>query len=328
MKERLVELLVCPPCRSELRLSVQRFAAGEIIEGRLDCPSCGATYPVTASIPRFVSSGDYADSFGFQWHAFRGVQIDSLNGTSRSADAFAQIPGLRAGDVRARLVLDAGVGAGRYADVVSRWGAEVVGVDLTGAVDAAYANIGRRSRVHLVQADIFALPFRDESFEIAYSIGVLHHTPATERAFECVSARVRPGGTLAVYVYPALGLSRHFSDAWRRFTTRLPRRLIFYASVAAVPLYFIYRVPVIGKVLQTVVPISMHADWRWRWLDTFDWYTPAFQHKHAQAEVWDWFHEAGFHDIRSLASPICMRGTKAPCAAPLVPGNHSHSAAS
>ena len=39
------------------------------------------------------------------------------------------------------------------------YGGEVVGIDLTTAVDAAYANIGRHPNVHLIQADIFAMPF-------------------------------------------------------------------------------------------------------------------------------------------------------------------------
>ena len=45
-------------------------------------------------------------------------------------------------DLRGKLVLDAGVGAGRYADVISRWGTDVVGVDLSFAVEAAARNVG------------------------------------------------------------------------------------------------------------------------------------------------------------------------------------------
>src|SRR5207245_9725373 len=117
-------------------------------------------------------------------------------------------------DYRGRLVLDAGVGAGRYAEVVADKGGEVVGIDLTTAVDAAYANLGRRPRVHLLQADIFALPFREATFDRAFPVGVLHHTPDVRAAFERVAAVVKPGGGLAVSLYARYGPASRFSDAF------------------------------------------------------------------------------------------------------------------
>lgn len=310
MKESLLEFLACPACRSGLALKGERVSEGEIMEGTLTCSGCEAGYPVARGVPRFVSSGAYADSFGFQWNAFPSVQLDSSNGGVESARSFESNTGMTAQDLRGRLVLDAGVGAGRYADVVSRWGGEVVGVDITRAVDAAFTSIGHRPGVHIVQADIFAMPFADEVFDVAYSIGVLHHTPDPARAFQCVARRVKAGGTMAVYVYAAMGVSRHFSDAWRKVTTKLPQRLMFYAAAAAVPLYYLYQAPMIGRIFQTVAPISMHRKWQWRWLDTFDWYTPQFQFKSSYPEVWRWFDQAGFHSIRVLDEPICMRGRK------------------
>ena len=138
------------------------------------------------------------------------------------------------------------MGAGRYAEVMARWGAEVVGVDLTRAVDAAAENLRAWPGVHLVQADIFALPFRDETFDLAYSIGVLHHTPDTAAAFKRVAAMVKKGGQLAVYVYHAGGLMRYVSDTLRVVTTRLPRPVVYYGSLVAVPLHYVHQLPVVG----------------------------------------------------------------------------------
>ena len=310
MKPRLLQLLVCPRCKGPLMLENGAPAAREITTGSLACGSCRVAYPIADGIPRFVTRDAYAESFGDEWHRFRTVQIDSLNGTTQSADGFALKTGLGPSDVRGRLVLDAGVGAGRYAEVMARWGAEVVGVDLTRAVDAAAANLRGATTAHLVQADIFALPFRDETFDIAYSIGVLHHTPDTGAAFAHVASTVKKGGYLAVYVYQAAGLARHVSDAFRLVSTRLPRPLVSCLSTAAVPLYFLHRVPVIGRVSQTLLPTNVHPNWRWRWLDTFDWYTPRYQWKHRYPEVIRWFREAGFTDLYVADEPICVRGLK------------------
>jgi hypothetical protein len=50
------------------------------------------------------------------------------------------LPVISPGDLRGKLVLDAGVGAGRFTDVMTRWGAHVIGVDLSFPIEAAHQN--------------------------------------------------------------------------------------------------------------------------------------------------------------------------------------------
>ncbi|HEY2994729.1 MAG TPA: methyltransferase domain-containing protein [Methylomirabilota bacterium] len=310
MKRSALRLLVCPRCAAGLTLGRVAAEQGlEIVDGALDCRACGATYPIRRGVPRFVDDGAYAASFGRQWNWFRTVQLDSHNGTDESARTLAATTGWTADDYHGRLVLDAGVGAGRFAEIVARDGGEVVGVDLTTAIDAAYANIGRHPRVHLVQADIFAMPFAPATFDLAYSIGVLHHTPDTAAAFRCVAATVKKGGGLAVYLYHRYGI-RWFTETLRRLTTRLPAGAMLPLTALAIPLHYVYRIPALGTVLQIVCPISGHPNWRWRWLDTFDWYTPRYQWKFLYPEVHRWFRAGGFHEIDIFDDPIRMRGVK------------------
>jgi SAM-dependent methyltransferase len=311
MKPALAKHLVCPACREGLELAIDAVDGEEITSGALTCPPCRATYPVARGVPRFVAHGAYARSFGRQWNWFSGVQLDSRNGRDESARTFRETTGWAEADCAGRLVLDAGVGAGRFAEVAAGWGAEVVGVDLSAAIDAAYRNIGRRPGVHLVQADLFRLPFRDGAFDRAYSIGVLHHTPDPAAAFARVARAVRRGGDLAIYVYARYGPGHRFSDAIRRVTTRLPHGAMRALAAGAIPAYYLYRVPVVGRVLDMVCPISMHPDWRWRWLDTFDWYTPQYQFKYLYPEVYRWFRDNGFRDVEIFDDPIRMRGVRA-----------------
>lgn len=311
MKLHALTFLVCPACRDELTLSATHEDGGEVETGLLTCRTCTTTYPITGGVPRFVPGGAYASSFGFQWQTFRHTQLDSQNGSGISAAALHAATGWTAADYRGRRVLDVGVGSGRYAEVVADAGGEVVGIDLTAAVDAAYASIGRRPNVHIVQADVFRMPFRDGTFDKAFSIGVLHHTPDPERAFGCMVAAVREGGGVAIYVYARYGPAHRFSDAIRRVTTRLPLPLMLAASIVAVPLYYVYRLPLVGGLLRIAAPISMHPDWRWRWLDTFDWYTPRYQFKYLYPEVFRWFRANGLEAIEIFDDPIRMRGTRA-----------------
>lgn len=310
MKAALLDILVCPDCQKSLDLRAEVMKGLEVLDGSLHCPGCARDYPIISGIPRFVGSGDYASSFGWQWHWFREVQIDSMSGTDESERTLAATTGWSGEDYRGRLVLDAGVGAGRFADIVSSKGGDVVGVDLTRAIDAAYENIGGRPNVHLVQADIFAMPFRDGTFDLAYSVGVLHHTPDPATAFARVAAAVRHGGALAVYLYARYGPGHRASDMIRVLTTRLPLPVLRVLSALAVPAYYLYRVPLLGRALGVMLPISLHRDWRWRWLDTFDWYSPRYQWKLLYPEVARWFRTNGFRDVELFDGPIRMRGVK------------------
>jgi SAM-dependent methyltransferase len=310
MKPSALTMIVCPFCRNELELSVLLKEGQEILEGALACGHCERTFPITRGVPRFVPENTYAASFGREWAWFRTVQIDSLNQSAASERALSATTGWRDNEYAGRRLLDAGVGAGRFAERAAAKGAEVFGVDLTTAIDAAYRNIGSRPHVHLVQADIFALPFRDQSFDLAYSIGVLHHTPDTRAAFARVAAMIRPCGKFAVYIYAGYGPSHKGSDLLRKVTTKLPLRIMWALSSAAIPLYYAYRIPGVGKLFQLVAPISMQPSSRWRWLDTFDWYTPSFQWKHLYPEVFRWFQENNFHDVEIFDGPIRMCGTK------------------
>jgi SAM-dependent methyltransferase len=310
MRPGLLDHLVCPRCHGGLELKAAELQAGEILAGELECRQCPTSYPVRDGIPRFVDDGAYAGSFGRQWTWFRTVQLDSHNGTRESELQLEATTGWSDADLRGRLVLDAGVGAGRYAEIVAGKGAEVIGVDLTVAVDAARQNLGAGTRVHLVQADLFALPFRDGTFDLAYSIGVLHHTPDVHEAFRRVAAAVKPSGQLAVYLYADNGLGHRGSDLLRKVTTRLPTQVMLALSALAVPAYPLYRVPVLGKALRLVVPISPHPRWQIRWLDTFDWYTPHYQWKLRHPEVLRWFRECGFIDVRVADEPIRMCGRR------------------
>ncbi len=316
MRARLLDLLVCPACQGALALEDARREGGAVRSGTLRCRGCPAAYPVRDFIPRFVPDDAYVGSFSFEWHRFRDVQLDAANHFDESDRDFRWETGWTPGELEGRLVLDVGVGAGRFADVASRWGGEVVGVDLSFAVDAARQNLADRDRVHLVQADLFRLPFRPATFDRVYSLGVLHHTPDTRRAFRAIAPMVRAGGELAVFVY-ALGHYHYLSDLWRRVTTRLPKTLVYWLSALAIPLYYLHRVPVLGLAAQFVFPTANWPRPRWRWLDTFDWYTPRYQWKHTWPEVYGWFREAGFGDLtlhqegpQTSLQQVCVRGRR------------------
>ncbi|MEM7677444.1 MAG: methyltransferase domain-containing protein, partial [Myxococcota bacterium] len=95
-----------------------------------------------------------------------------------------------------------GCGKGRHSALCATWGAkDVLAIDLGSAVDACYRNCRRFTNVHVIQADLFHLPVRPRSVDVAFSVGVLHHTPNPGHCFQELVKTVCPGGRVIAWVY-------------------------------------------------------------------------------------------------------------------------------
>lgn len=129
---------------------------------------------------------------------------------------------------RGRAVLEIGVGLGTDFVQFARGGAHLTGVDLT---EASVNRVRERLVLERLEADLRVadaevLEFPDESFDLVYSWGVLHHTPDVERAVAEVHRVTRPGGEARVMLYSrrswvALGLWLRYAllvgRPWRSF---------------------------------------------------------------------------------------------------------------
>jgi SAM-dependent methyltransferase len=310
VKASFLEFARCPKCGGPLNINDAVYGSGdEIEEARLVCSASGCVWPVKRGVPRFVASDAYARNFTLEWTLHRHTQLDRQGG-GESECTFAQKTGFQPSDLQRKLVLDVGCGAGRFSEVATRWGATVVGIDLSGAVDAAHANLAARRSFHGAQADVFQLPFAPLTFDVIFSIGVLDHTPSTEKAFRCLPSLLKPGGKLAVWVYSSYSPLYKVSDVYRRVTTKLPSRFLYKLCEGVSYLHPLWQAPILGMLLRTALPVSIHPKRDWRVLDTFDWYSPKYQWKHTYAELFKWFRAEGLTDIAALDCPVSLSGSK------------------
>jgi len=101
-------------------------------------------------------------------------------------------------------VLEIGVGAGTDFVQWVRNGASVVGVDISsGSLSEARARVEAEglSGGELLIADAEQLDFADDTFDVVYSYGVLHHLPDTPRAIREVHRVLKPGGEARMMIY-------------------------------------------------------------------------------------------------------------------------------
>lgn len=330
MQVELLELLACPRCRRELECNPSITGEeGNVAEGTLACRKCRAEYRVTAGIPRFVNEGNYADSFGYQWNRFRAEQIDSVNGTKLSARRFFGETNWGPDWMKGKWILDAGCGAGRFLDVAAETGANVVGVDVSTAIDAAARTMAGKRNVHLIQASIYELPFRPGVFDGIYCIGVIQHTPDPGQALKSLPLPLKAGGRIAITAYERRRWWTRLNAKYlvRPVTRRMNKRVLLMSIQALMPVLFpltevLFRLPVIGRLFRFMIPVANYVDepalslaqrYRWAIMDTFDMLSPAYDSPQTEEAVKTTLRSVGVGEIRRLAnSGLNLVGIKLP----------------
>lgn len=113
-------------------------------------------------------------------------------------------------NVAGKRVLEIGLGEGADAERLIRRGAVWSGIDLT---DESVARVRARLTLRdlpfdeLRQGSVLDLPFADNTFDVVFSHGVLHHVPDIRRAQSEIHRVLRPGGELVAMLYARWSLN-------------------------------------------------------------------------------------------------------------------------
>jgi len=180
------------------------------MEGQLTCQKCQRVYPITRGIPRLLPIHQLqievqrtVDGFGYEWEMFND-QIQDGHMSDRK-NLFDFIYPFTDEFFKEKAVLDAGCGMGRFLKLGAEFGSrEIIGMDLSSAVDAAYRNTRRLPNAHVVQGDILVPPFKAE-FDYIFSIGVLQFLSNPQGGFQSLTKLLKCGGQISVWVYSKEG---------------------------------------------------------------------------------------------------------------------------
>ncbi len=317
MKRRVLQFLVCPRCRGELQLAVvSREREGEVETGQIHCRACGQRYPVIRGIPRLLPDAIAQDkqrtaaAFGWEWQEF--------NVLHDAPEVYQQqfldwISPLQPDFFQGKVVLDAGCGMGRFSAAAAGFGAkDVLAIDLSSAVEAAYLNTKDLENVHVVQADIYNLPFQ-RPFDFTFSIGVLHHLPDPEGGFRAVVGHLKDGGSIFAWVYGREnnGWIVHAVNPLReKIFSRLPSPLLygltFLVTLVVHPILKLAYLPVSRlpalSFLKGLLPYNGYLSWlaqfgfRHNHHVIFDHLTAPTAFYIRREEFLDWFRKAALSE--------------------------------
>jgi SAM-dependent methyltransferase/uncharacterized protein YbaR (Trm112 family) len=273
--EKWLAILCCPSCRGDLAMGdiTQRDTDQHIMSGTLRCTQCQAIYPIQGGVPRFAnlpqsdSVVKTVGSFGYQWNDANELVVSTqLSQPELFLDFIAPIqPNFFAG----KTVLDGGCGQARFTHLAQQFGASaVVGVDLSDAVNVAFANMRPYPNVLIIQADLLKLPLK-QAFDYIFSVGVLHHTRDPKGSFTSLSSVLKPSGGISAWVYGREGngwIVYGLNPIRKWITSRMPYRLLQGISfVLAIILYAVIKgiyLPVNQRpFLRFLKPILFYNDY-------------------------------------------------------------------
>lgn len=136
-------------------------------------------------------------------------------------------------NARGLKVLEIGVGLGADHEAYARAGANLYGIDLTPrSIEIVRTRLALQSlQSDLRVGDAESLPFDDDSFDLVYSWGVIHHTPDTAAAAREILRVLKPGGRFRVMIYHKWSLVG--AMLWLRYGLARGRPLMSLAEVYA-----------------------------------------------------------------------------------------------
>lgn len=278
----------------------------------------GHGYPIIRGIPRFIGAENYSDDFGIQWNRFPKTQLDSFTGFDHSETRLARCLQGNLANLKNKYVLEAGSGAGRFTEILLKYGAVVNSFDYSNAVEANAKNNGHHQNLVLVQADIRKIPFPKESYDYVICLGVLQHTPNPEKSIKCLWEMVRPGGALVVDHYlwkwrnvlpPPIGNAEFI---YRQLILRLPKNMRFKFVQALTnfwfPLHWKFKDSLLmQRILRRLSPVHFYYPhcklrdrqmyYEWALLDTHDGTTDFYQHHRTPIQIKKILEELGASDI-------------------------------
>jgi SAM-dependent methyltransferase/uncharacterized protein YbaR (Trm112 family) len=345
MKLTLLQDLVCL-CGGDLELiqvlgsttANNSQSSPEIMSGWLRCGTCGENFPIIKGVPRMLLGPlrltleqEYPDffrnskerpaaelsaehksklrtmhSFGYEWRHFSDFRPE---GEANFLWYFACCP---PESLRGKNLLDVGCGKGRHLYFAAEHAQKVIGVDLSPAVDAAFDNTGHLENAHVVQADLFHLPLRPRSFDMVYSLGVLHHLPEPEAGFREILRYGRPGADVLVYLYWSLNDQPRWKKHLlclvtlvRRVTTRFPfhlLRVFSWCVAVGCEICFVAPYRVLRKTrwkgFAETLPLKIYANFPFRLLyqDQFDRFSAPIENRYDREQVEGWLTRSGLEN--------------------------------
>jgi len=192
-------------------------------------------------------------------------------------------------EVAEQKVLDAGCGTGIFSIIFARNGAgNITGIDISeGSLETARSLKDKFNleSTHFQNEDMLKLPFADESFDIVWAWGTVHHTTDPFGAIEELIRVLKKEGSILLAVYTKTKLT-FLHEIIRKTLIRTPKKSWkFLSKVLAVflaPVVFFFKKREKSRKGEKLEELIM------------DWYFVPIRHHYYPEEIKNFLEEKGF----------------------------------
>lgn len=245
-----------------------------------------------------------AESFAYEWN-----NIYQENDFEKNNFLHFLSPFISEQDLRDKFTVDAGCGSGRFTKHAALCGTEMsFGTDLGESVELAYKLTKDLDNTCIIQADIYAMPFKNQ-FDIIYSIGVLHHLPKPQEGFSGLPKALKIDGKILIWVYNRRNNKRalYFYEPIRSLCKKFPKPLLY--KLCYIPGGIVHGLNYLthccnffgAKNLAKKMPFAYYANFPFNMKlnDAFDVLATPKSNYYYVEEIEKWFREADLKNIQS-----------------------------
>jgi SAM-dependent methyltransferase/uncharacterized protein YbaR (Trm112 family) len=249
-----------------------------------------------------------AESFAYEWK-----YIYKENNYEKQNFFHFAGPYVTPQNIQGKTTVDIGCGSGRFTKWAALSGTKLsFGTDLGESVEVAFELTKDIENACIVQADIYAMPFNN-MFDLAYSIGVLHHLPKPEEGFQKLPPVLKQGGQMVIWVYNRRNNARalYLYEPVRDLLKNLPKPVLF--KISYIPAVIAEVLNTLTKVLKWYgfkkaakkIPFSYYANFPFNMKlnDTFDILATPKSNYYYVEQIQDWFTRAKLSKIEAFEHP-------------------------
>jgi len=236
------------------------------------------------------------DRFGYEWDKYCEIlpiyqeQFDRWTGVL-----------IKKSDWKGKSFLDVGCGIGRNSFWPLTYGASdalCIDVDKR-TLECANNNLKQFNNVKVVNRSAYKIDKKDK-FDIAFSIGVIHHLENPKLALENMVKAVKSGGYVLIWVYGYENnewIVKYFNPIRKMFFSRLPISIVHFLSIF--PTLFLYIVIRLIKGKTEYIKLIRKFSFSHLRSIVFDQMLPKIANYYKEEEVKELMKSVGLTDVKT-----------------------------
>jgi SAM-dependent methyltransferase len=255
--------------------------------------------------------------FGDEWERFNFLDEEKLTSLQNQFQKY--IKPLPEGLLKQNklTIADFGAGTGRWSYFLKQFASQLYVVEPSKkAFNVASSRFTKEKGVTLLNQSVESNQVPPNSFDLAVSLGVLHHIKDTSAAIKQVSEKIKPGGYFLGYLYYSLeNKSNLYRIIWkisntaRLLISNLPKPLkVSLSEIIALVIYWplarLSRVLTALKIPSKGIPLHHYENFSFHVMrnDALDRFGTSLENRFSRTQITDMLKSAGFEESSILFS--------------------------